>query len=198
MKNAFLLFLLFPLSLSAQQLSRISTVWGDSFVEWELYAFTKDSAAIEEAVAYDEPIPEEPVGELKLRWLNVRDDFSEWDYEYMGYRGTIQQKWKDDPTFWELRDFDGTIVSMRVSWKNDLTEWRVTDNTITLNFRSRWKNQLNEWQVEDREHGNYYIWALNGMDPRDWGIDDQFYEEVPGPMRLALVFLAVYHSTPKQ
>lgn len=167
-------------------------------MEWEIFAFTQDSTAIEDALAYEEPIPEERIGELKLRWLNVRDDFSEWDYEFSGQRGTIKMKWKDDPSLWELRDFDGTIITMKASWPNDPTEWRVTDNSNTLNWKSKWKNQLNEWLVEDRRHGNYYVYALNEFDPRDWAVDDELNEEISAPMRMAMVFLTVYHSTPKQ
>ncbi|MBK8556378.1 MAG: hypothetical protein IPL65_11695 [Lewinellaceae bacterium] len=187
-----------PALLPAQQLSSIHTRWGDSFVEWEFFNFSTDSMAIQEAIDYEESFPEEPAGEMKLRWLNLRDDWTEWDFEYGDLRGTIKMRWKDDPGFWELRSFNGDIVSMRLAWPGDPTEWRVTDNDITLMFRSRWKNQLNEWECDESQYGTFKVSSFHRQDPRDWAIDDLLDERVPDAMRLAMVFLAVYQSSPKQ
>ena len=77
-----------------QHLSGVSSRWSDSFVEWEIYAVSADTSASEED---DSDYPdEEMVGELKLRWLNLRDDWTDWDFQYGDLRGTIRQKWKDD------------------------------------------------------------------------------------------------------
>lgn len=178
--------------LHAQTISTVSTRWNDSFVEWDIYASEgldePDSAEPPEEVLY---------GELKLRWLNVRDDFSEWTYELNGERGTIKQKWKNDPTQWELRTYTGDVVTMRASWSNDFSEWRVTNNSFSLLLGSHWKNRLDEWLTDDPNRGRFYIYTLRESDPRDWAVEDSLSEEVNEPMKMALIFLAIYHSTPK-
>ena len=184
----------------AQTITSVSTRWSDSFVEWEIYAVmpqdTSETESGDDAEDSESP-QEELYGELKLRWLNVRDDFSEWDYEVGDLRGTIRQKWKEDPTQWELRSYDGNVVTMRTMWANDLTEWRVTDNSITLNLKSKWKNQFDEWLVDDLTRGQFYLYTITERDPRDWAIVDTLDAEVSQPMKLALIFLTVFFGSPK-
>ena len=183
--------------LGAQTLSSISTRWNDSFVEWEIYVMTaRDST--EEEPDEDSASPEESLhGELKLRWLNVRDDYSEWDYEIGGERGTIRQKWKDDPSQWELRSYSGSVVSMRTAWPGDFNEWRVTDNSIALNLKSRWTNQFDEWLVDDSTRGRFYMYTMVERDPRDWSIEDSLDESVSQSFKMALIFLTVFNGSPK-
>ncbi len=173
-------------------MSTMSCRWQDSFAEWELYSSLRQ-ADLEEG----EEAEEELYGTLKLRWLNVRDDWSEWDFELGGERGTIRQKWKDDPQQWELRTYSGTIITMRTVWPGDFKEWRVSDNSITLNIRSKWTNQLDEWQVEDDAYGNFYLYTLRTRDPRDWAIEDNLDREISEEMKLAMVFLVIFNSSPK-
>ena len=137
------------------------------------------------------------VAHLKLRWLGVKNDWSEWDFDLDGQRGTIRAKWKDDPTHWELRTYDGSIISMRTVWPNDPTEWRITDNSTTLIWKSRWKNQLDEWLADDPNHGRFYVYSLRENDPRDWAIDDRLGDEISRPMRLAMVFVAIFQASPR-
>ncbi|MCB0526132.1 MAG: hypothetical protein R2778_11770 [Saprospiraceae bacterium] len=171
---------------SAQILSTISSRWSDSFVEWDIF-----SAA--ELEGEDEPY----YGELKLRWLNIRDDFSEWTFELEDRPGTIRQKWKTDPTQWELRTYEGDVVTMKTAWSNDLSEWRITDNNIALTLKSRWTNQLDEWLVEDPNRGRFYMYTLYTGDPRDWAIEDNLSSDVSEAMKMAMVFLVTFLSTPK-
>ena len=87
MRHLFVLLLLsLPTIGFTQTISTVSSRWSDSFVEWDIFSAS--------TVADDEEATEEAYGELKLRWLNLRDDFSEWTYELGGQRGTIRQKWK--------------------------------------------------------------------------------------------------------
>jgi hypothetical protein len=178
------------LTVRAQQFSAISTRWSDSFVEWELFAFTGDTTD-------DGYWEEDAVGDMRLRWLGVKDDWSEWEYRVGDESGTIKAKFKDDPTYWELRSFSGSVISMRAAWSNDFTEWRVTDNATTLMLRSRWKNQLDEWLVDDRNYGSFSIHTMRRQDPRDWAIEDNLDPGVSQPMKLAFIFLAVFHSSPR-
>lgn len=185
--------------LHAQTLSSVSTRWSDSFVEWEIYAvMPADTTQTEAGDDADADKPEEELyGEFKLRWLHVRDDFSEWDYELGDERGTIKQKWKDDLSQWELRSYSGNVITMRTMWSNDLSEWRVTDNSITLNLKSKWKNQFDEWLVDDSNRGQFYLYTLAERDPRDWAIQDHLDEDVSDAMKMALIFITVFCGSPK-
>lgn len=190
-----LLLLATALPAGAQTFSGISTRWSDSFVEWEIFALAADTIPEEEEAS--EAPDEELYGEMKLRWLDLREDWSEWDFNLGEERGTIKMKWKDDPSQWELRTFDGAVVTMRAAWNNDFTEWRVTDNSFSLTLRSRWTNQFDEWQVEDAVRGNFYLYTVYRGDPRDWVIEDGLDASVSQQMKLALVFLTIFHSTPR-
>jgi hypothetical protein len=195
----FLLFLCFcyGVKAAAQTLHSVSTRWSDSFVEWEIYAIMPEDTVEADPEEDSEQPEEQRYGELRLRWLNVRDDFSEWDYELGDERGTIRQKWKDDPSQWELRSYDGNVVSIRTLWSNDLTEWRVTDNSITLNLKSRWKNQFDEWLADDPARGRFYLYTYLERDPRDWAIEDSLDTSVSASMKMALIFLTVFNSSPR-
>jgi hypothetical protein len=186
---ALVLFLGILLACPAQTISTVSTHWNDSFVEWELYT------ALDQGDA--EEVEEELFGELKLRWLNIKDDFSEWTYELGGQRGTIRQKWKNDPTQWELRTYEGDIITMKAPWSNDASEWRITDNSLSITLKSRWTNQFDEWLVEDPNRGRFYMYTLRSGDPRDWAVEDKMTEEISAPMKMALIFLVIFQSSPK-
>jgi hypothetical protein len=192
MRRIFIYFLfLAPLSLKSQVFTTVETQWNDSFVAWNLYST--------EPADSTEPEPEELLsGEFKLRWLPMREDWTEWEYQLGTERGTIRQRWKNDKTQWELRGYNGQVISVRSIWgPNDLTEWRVSDNNIALELRSRWKNQLDEWTVKDQRYGSFYLYTLRQQDTRAWAINDDLKATVSPEMKLALVFLTVFHSSPR-
>ncbi len=182
-------------SLSAQTLSSISTRWNDSFVEWEVYTQVPQDTTI--AASEETEIEEEFSGEIKQRWLNIREDWSEWDYQLGEEQGTIKVKWKDNPSQWELRSYDGNVITMRTAWSNDFTEWRITDNGISLTLKSRWTNQLDEWLVDDPQYGRFYMYTLRRSDPRDWAIDDKLDASISASMKLAIIFLTVFNTAPR-
>lgn len=194
-----ILLLLPGLQALAQSMSSVRTRWSDSFVEWEIYRFVpRDSSDVSpEQEEATEAADEEVDGELKQRWRNVKDDWSEWDYEIGDEQGTIRVKWKDEPSQWELRSYDGNIITMRTSWPKDYTEWRVTDNSVTLTLKSKWKNQLDEWLVDDPTRGRFYMYTLRSRDPRDWAIEDRLDESVSAAMKTALIFLTVFNGSPR-
>lgn len=164
-------------------------------MEWELYVAAPSAEPAEED---DGEAPDEELyGELKLRWLNLRENWTDWEFNLGDERGTIRMKWKDDPSQWELRTYSGAVVTMRASWNNDPTEWRVTDNNFSLTLRSRWSNQFDEWLVQDNNRGTFYLYTMTEGDPRDWAIDDRLDASVSQPMKMALIFLTIFHSTPR-
>jgi len=195
-----LLWACYGIPAMGQNLSGISTRWSDSFVEWELFGPAPDSsqtAGDDDDTADPDAAEEVVVGELQLRWLNVRDDWTEWNYSLGEEQGTIRMKWKDDPSQWELRTYSGAVISMRAAWRDDFTEWRVTDNALSLTLKSRWTSQLDEWLVQDNHRGTFYLYTLVEGDPRDWAIEDSLDETVSQPMKMALIFLSVFHATPR-
>lgn len=201
MTRFFLIFTLLgaAVCLPAQTLTTVSTKWSDSYVEWELYALVPPDSSQTQVDDDSLATPEEELfGEFKLRWLNVRDDWSEWDFDLGGERGTIKAKWKDDPTQWELRTYTGSVVTMRTAWANDRTEWRITDNSVTITLKSRWTNQYDEWIAQDPNRGKLYLYTVRRQDTRDWAIQDDFDNTVSLPMKLAMIFITVFQSSPRE
>ncbi len=176
MQKLFLL-LSFMVALScihAQELTGIATKWSDSFTEWVI--FTDD---------------EELEGELRLRWLS-NNDWSEWEYRVGDASGSIRLKWKPNQNEWEVRG-DNEIVTMRTVWNNDFREWRISaDKTLTL--KCRHGNLFDEWELDSSDFRIATVWE---GDPRDWLIEDRLGDEVSLPVKMAVVFIAVFNSTPK-
>lgn len=184
MKAIFFVFsLLFTTSIHAQYITGMSTAWNDSFVEWIVYTYQGEEE-------------DDAEGELKMRW-QMQEDWSEWDYRVEDKIGSIKQKWKNNPNEWEVRG-DNKVISARTSFRDDYTEWRITDNKITLIVETRFGNNGNEWRVRKSDYGYMDIFTEWQSDPRDWGITDELSDEISLPMKMAVVFLVIYHSSPKQ
>ncbi len=171
------LLLLMAVEFNAQVLTGFSTKWSDEFTEWDLY--TDD---------------EEVVGEVNMTW-QFQMDWTKWNFQLEDVRGQIVKPWANDKSNWEVRTF-GDIITCRTAWKDDLSEWKITDNDITLVLRTKFSNDPNEWVLRDQNHGFFAIYTTYENDPRDWVILDELDEEVSLSMKMALVFLAIYHSLP--
>lgn len=176
----FLTTLLLSTGLSAQLFTGVGTKWSDDFIEWNLYTDLDEEAE---------------TGEILMRWQMQRD-WTEWDFNVDETRGTIRQKWKGDPSQWEING-PNEIITARMLWKGDIREWRVTNNSITLTLKSRWGNNLNEWQLKGDRYGTFHLVTRWENDPREWEIFDDLDEKISPTMKIALVFLATYHSSPK-
>lgn len=164
-------------NVSAQELYAINTTWSDSFSEWSFVT------------------ADEEEGSLGLRWVN-RDDWTEWIFDFDGYSGTLKMKWADDPNRWELRS-GGVVVNIRTKWKNDFSEWRISDGSSQLSFRSRYTNTISEWSLTDKRYGRFSIQTEWENDPRDWNIYDELDETVSLEVKLAMAFIAVINSSPR-
>lgn len=200
-----LLFLLLPNLLFAQsEMRTLRSAWSDSFVEWEAYcavsldSVTLDSIYLADPEEYEElQLEEELCGKINLRWIQ-REDWTQWDYEWGDASGSIRQKWRNDPNQWEVRSYEGDIISIRQQWPNDPTRWTVTDNEHSFILKSRWTSQLDEWLVDGGSQGRFYFYTLAEGDPRDWAIEDSMTEDISPAMRIAFIFMATYISCPKQ
>ena len=181
------------LHLQSQKLSGMATQFNDSFVAWDIYArYPMDGDSLETETE------EVKIGAVQQRWLGVREDWTEWDFTLDERQGTIRQKWKNDASEWELRTFDGDIISIKTIWRNDYTQWRVTDNTISLDLKSRYTSDFGEWRVRDNKHGDFTVKVLYANDPRDWTTEDELDEEVKETMKLAMIFIVAYMSSPRE
>ena len=188
-KTALSLLLILPFSaLFSQKLTDVSARWSDSFAEWVLFS-TADSSASD-----NEPKPEE-IGRLKLRWPD-RDLWTEWDIECEDWRGTIRQKWDNEPDNWELRA-NGKIITMQTRWTGDFSEWKITSDRQQLILKSRYASP-EEWLVKSGDSGRFYMYTLYRGDARDWAVEDDLGPEIGREMRMALVFTVLYNSTPNK
>lgn len=171
------LFLLLGNFAFGQAITGIGTTWSDSFREWIVYTEN-----------------EEEEGILRLRW---QDDWTDWEYRIGDQSGRIKIKWKGDPNEWELRG-DNEIVSARTLWSNDFRNWRVDGSNGQLTLKTRYGNLVDEWQLRNSKNGNFEIFTSWEGDPREWTIVDELDESVSLPTKMTLIFLAIYHSSPKQ
>lgn len=156
----------------------ISAKFNNAFVEWDIYT---DNDNLD--------------GYFTMIWQNP-DDWSQWNYRIGDKTGTIKTKWNKDFSQWEIRG-DNKIVTAQMIWNNDPRQWRITDNTISLELKTRWGNQLNEWLVEDNARGQFYMSTSIPNDPRDWDIEDELSEDVSLTMKMAIVFLSMFNTVPK-
>ena len=161
-----------------QNIVGLSTNWADSFSEWTIYTEDEDIA-----------------GEMRIQWP-LDQDWTEWVFSIGDEIGQIKMKWKDDQNHWELR-CQGQVITIRTVWKDDPSRWRITDNTNSFTIVSKWRNLPYEWKLQDAKDGSFEIYMTNEPDPRDWDIYDTLSEDVSLPIKMAMIFVAVYHSTPK-
>ena len=179
------MFFLLALQGRAQYLTGLSSYYDDSFIEWRFYTMNEAEAE------------EEEEGDLKITWQLRDDDWTEWDYRIGDAFGTIKMKWKDNPEEWELRG-NNSIIGARTVWPGQFEEWRITDNTTTLTLKSKWANQQDEWLLRNSNNGDFAMYTSYERDPRDWVIVDELDEKVSFEMKVMLMFVVMFNSTPKR
>ena len=167
------------LPLTAQVLTGIGTRWNDTFSEWIVYTDEEDRE-----------------GDLRLRW-RLQNDWTEWEYRLGESTGRIKLKWRDNPNEWEIRGTN-KVVTARTLWNNDFREWRITDNARQLTLKTRYGNLSEEWVLRSSNYGHFEMITSWEGDPRDWIIVDELDEQISLPMKMALVFVVVFHSSPKE
>jgi hypothetical protein len=177
-KLVFSLFIFFTLNLNAQTLTGISVKYNDAYVDWTIY--TND---------------EDVEGNLTMTWQSP-DDWSQWTYRIGEHTGTIKTKWNKDLSHWEIRG-DNKIISAQQTWQGDNRQWRITNNSFSLDLKCKYGNNWNDWEVDDSKRGKFSVLTAYQNDPRDWNIEDETTEEVPLTMKMTIVFLSIINSVPK-
>ena len=163
---------------TSQNIVGVTSTWSDSFREWNFLTSDEDRS-----------------GKLYQRWPG-RDDWTQWDFRLRDTTADFRLKWKDDPNLWEVRCL-GVTVTARTMWKGDFTQWRLSDDTHSIVWKSKYGNLRDEWIVRSEEHGFFSVYTYWQGDPREWVVYDDLNEEVSYAMRLAMIFLALHHSTPR-
>ncbi len=154
--------------------------WNDSFSEWTI--FTNEEGA---------------EGELRLRWP-LNNDWTEWQYRLGEASGIIKVKWNDNPNEWEVRG-NGQVVTARTLWNNDFREWRISGGPTDVVLRVRYRNLIDEWEIrENKEAGFFEMYTAYERDPRDWVIRDDLTENISLTTKITMVFLVLFHSSPKE
>ncbi len=171
-------FLCFSIVVKAQTITGIVTKWSDEFTEWEI-------------LDHEDYV----VGDLKLRWPQQRT-WSEWDFRIGELTGQIKRKWHDNNNEWEIRS-DNQIITARTIWRDDFREWRLSDGRTQLSIKTRYGNVADEWIIKGTYKGSFEIVSRWEGDPREWDIFDDLIEEISLPMKIGLIFVAIYNSFPK-
>jgi len=184
LKNIFIGFLLLCSTITwAQQndfqdITAFGITYGDDFTDWSLYG--------------DD---EQPEGNLKIRWP-YQNDWTEWDFRYGDITGQIKLRNKSDVRIWELRS-GGKVLTMKAIYPDDFNQWRITDDSYTINFQTKYTNLYDGWEMSASKSGSFNVYTQWEMDPRDWIIQDKSNDKVTFPFKMAMIFIASYYSSPK-
>ena len=172
------LLIMVCLECTAQNIVGVSARWSDSFREWVLITTDEDE-----------------VGNLYLRWAN-REDWTQWDMRLRDTTADLRLKWSDNPNEWEVRCL-GTTVIARTMWNGDFSQWRIDDGTHKVVWKTKFGNQSDEWIIRDDKNGFFSLYTYWERDPREWVVVDELDAEVSYAMRLAMIFIAIFHSSPR-
>lgn len=173
--SAFISFLSTP---NAQRITRLETKWLDSFREWSIET---DSAGIK--------------GSLSATWA-LSDDWTAWQYELGEFSGAIKLKFTPDPNLWEFRS-GNEVLTARTMWSNDLSEWRFSDGERIIQFKLKRDVPEFVWYSEGDRHGFIDIYTEYEQDPTAWLVEDKLHDDISLLYRMAMIFIAIYHSSPK-
>jgi len=132
---------------------------------------------------------------VEMKW-KLRNDWSEWNVTVGDSYGTIKIKWDNNPSQWELR-INNEIIQIKTVFPRDYSEWRISDGSNEFRLRSKYKNTYDDWSVDHKKLGYLDIYTEWEGDPRDWNIDDGLSEKVGEEVKIAMIFIAIFHSSPK-
>jgi hypothetical protein len=160
-----------------QRITAIENTWPDSFKEWTLYT---EGDSLE--------------GSWEMLW-QLENDWSEWTFELGDLRGQIKQKF-NNPGFWEFRAGD-EIVTAKILWAGDFGEWRFSDGTHIIKLKSKYYDIPWLWFSKGEDFGYIDIYREYENDPKLWLVEDFLSEEISTLYRIAMIFISIYHSSPK-
>jgi len=175
---SFFAFLVILPCTDAQRITKVEAKWLDSFREWNIET---------EVDGLD--------GSLSATWA-LSDDWAEWGYDLGENTGSMKLKFAPDPNLWEFRS-GNEVITARTIWSNDITEWRFTDGERIIQLRLKRDATPFIWFSEGETHGFIDIYTEYEQDPRVWLIEDKLNEDISVLYRMAMIFIAINHSSPK-
>lgn len=173
----FSLLAILPCS-DAQRITKVEAKWLDSFREWIIETETGELE-----------------GSLSATWA-LSDDWSEWRYDLGEHTGSMKLKFAPDPNLWEFRS-GNEVITARTIWSNDFTEWRFTDGERIIQLRLKRDAAPFVWFSEGETYGFIDIFTEYEQDPGVWLVEDKLNEEMSLLYRMSLIFIAIYHSSPR-
>lgn len=165
------------LPLEAQRLVALRTEFNDSFTEWILETADEND--------FD--------GELRVTF----NTFDDWSFTFGEVRGDIRQKFRGNDATWEVYA-DGETITINRVWPRDNREWKLSSGKLRQTIRTRYGNTADEWRLANEEDGFFDIFTEWEGDPRDWIVEENLSEAYSPAFKIALAFIAVYNSMPKQ
>lgn len=172
-----ILLIHFSVAVFAQKLIGLRTEYDDTFQEWVLVTADEDD--------FD--------GELSITF----SDFTDWSFQLGELSGNIRQKWTGKDGTWEVYAEGETVVINRV-WPGDNREWKLTSGKLRKTIRTRYGTSADEWRLSNEKDGFFDIFTEWEGDPRDWIIEENLNEDYSNTFKVALAFIAIYNSMPKQ
>jgi len=161
-----------------QKIISAEPTWSDSFKEWTYYT---EGDSIE--------------GSLSMVW-KLNNDWSNWKLDMGEFYASAKLKYSDNPNFWEFKS-GNEIVTAKTIWSGDFSEWRLSDGQHTIKLKSKYRDLPIIWYSEGENYGYMDIFLENEDDIRYWVIEDELNENISELYSFAMIFLSIYHSTPK-
>lgn len=174
----YLVYLLFvPFSSYGQKIIALETKWQDSYKEWGVYT---EGDSIN--------------GNLELTW-ELDNDWTQWKFDIGDLMGSVKLRNRNQ-NFWEFRS-EGKTITARPIWTNDLSEWRLTDGSHIIKLKTKYRDQPYVWYSVGEEYGYIDVYMEYENEPGYWLVEDYLNEEISLLYRFAIIFISIFHSTPK-
>jgi hypothetical protein len=162
-------------------------------LHWPIYASIYQENSFSIWILMDEN--EDPIGELRLR-RPLNNDWSEWEYQLNDMQGIIKQKWKSDPTIWELIGNNETYTA-RLTYPGNFLSWDIEgNNRKRVTVFSKFNNVHDQWELKKSRIGTFKMNTIAQGDVRDWAIFESFDQDESPHFHMFLIFIVLYNSTP--
>jgi len=176
--SCLMVFLALFIPVNGQRLISFSSKWNNQLNEWE-FETDKDTNA----------------GEVSMQWI-MNSDWTDWKVTLGNETGRLKLKWPDNSNEWELR-IGGEIITIRTAWRDRFNEWVVTSDQGRFTIRTVHGNSLEAWETLNRTDNYIGFYTSWEGDPRKWTIVDEMKEGVSVYTKIALVFIPILHSIPR-
>jgi len=181
-----LLYLLIclPFLSIGQYMFDANAVYSDSFTEWDIRAevFEDDEWHLIDGI-------------IQLNFEG-RNDWSSWNFELQDIDITCRLKWRNNFNHWVMYTPD-ELITIRTVWKDDFMKWKITSSSHIISIESRYRNLTDEWELKSKSIGEWKMYTGREGDPKEWIIEDDLIEAVDIYHKLAMTFIVLFNSSPK-